>query len=255
MRSYTWLIWCLSEVGAFSEGIAMAEEVVRLAETVEDPFSRVTAYGGAGVLHLRQGDLHRAIVMLEGNLRVGQVADIPIGFSWSAPALGTAYALAGRVGEAVPLLEQAVERATAMRLRVYHSLLLTSPSEAYLLAGRKDEAMEHAARALALAHEHQERGNQAWALRLLGEIAVHREPPERESAETYYQQALTLAEELGMRPLLAHCHFGLGTLYTKIGQREQPRTELASAIELYRAMEMTFWLPQAEAALAQVEER
>ena len=58
-----------------------------------------------------------------------------------------------------------------------------------------------------------------------------------------------------MRPLLAHCHLGLGTLYARTGQREQARAELSTAIEMYRAMEMTFWLPQAEAALAQVEER
>ena len=58
-----------------------------------------------------------------------------------------------------------------------------------------------------------------------------------------------------MRPLQAHCHLGLGTLYATIGQREQARTELSTAIALYRAMDMTFWLPQAEAALAQVEGR
>ena len=56
-----------------------------------------------------------------------------------------------------------------------------------------------------------------------------------------------------MRPLVAHCHLGLGTLYTRTGQREQARAALSAAIDLYRAMEMTFWLPQAEAALAQVE--
>ena len=74
-----------------------------------------------------------------------------------------------------------------------------------------------------------------------------------EQAEAHYHQALALAEELGMRPLQAHCHRGLGTLYATTGQREQARTELSTAIELYRAMDMTFWLPQAEAALAQVE--
>jgi tetratricopeptide (TPR) repeat protein len=74
-----------------------------------------------------------------------------------------------------------------------------------------------------------------------------------EQAETYYQQALTLANELGMRPLQAHCYRGLGTLYAKIGRVEQARVELSTAINLYRAMEMTFWLPQAEAALARVE--
>src|SRR4029453_13037187 len=104
-----------------------------------------------------------------------------------------------------------------------------------------------------LVQEHQERGNQAYALRLLGEIAAYRDPPDVVPAEVHYQQALALAEELGMRPLQAHCHWGLGTLYAKTGQREQARAELAAAIDLYRAMDMPFWLPQAEAALAQVE--
>jgi hypothetical protein len=56
-----------------------------------------------------------------------------------------------------------------------------------------------------------------------------------------------------MRPLVAHCHLGLGKLYATIGRRAEARSALSAAIELYRAMEMTFWLPQAEAALAQVE--
>jgi len=97
-------------------------------------------------------------------------------------------------------------------------------------------------------------GFQAWALRLLGEIASQSDPPEIESAEIYYRQALTLAEELGMRPLQAHGHYSLGTLYLTLGQREQARAALSTAIDLHRAMEMTFWLPQAEAMLAQVKD-
>ena len=58
-----------------------------------------------------------------------------------------------------------------------------------------------------------------------------------------------------MRPLQAHCHRGLGTLYAATDQREQARAELSTAIALYRAMDMTFWLPQTEAALAQVAAR
>ena len=124
-----------------------------------------------------------------------------------------------------------------------------------MLAGHLEEAHALAERALALARAHQERGHEAYALRLLGDIAAQREPPERQQAEAHYQQALALAEELGMRPLQAHCHRGLGTLYATTGQREQARTALSTAIEMYRAMEMTFWLPQVEAALAQVEGR
>jgi hypothetical protein len=91
----------------------------------------------------------------------------------------------------------------------------------------------------------------AYTLRLLGEIAARRDPPETEQAETFYRQALILAKELGMRPLQAHCHRGLGTLYATVGQRVQARPALATAVEMYRAMDMTFWLPQTEAVLAQ----
>jgi hypothetical protein len=61
-----------------------------------------------------------------------------------------------------------------------------------------------------------------------------------------------LAEDLGMSPLQAHCHRSLGMLYAKTGQRELARTALATAFNRYRAMEMTFWLPETETALAQV---
>ena len=122
-----------------------------------------------------------------------------------------------------------------------------------VLAGRGEEAWQHARQALDLARQHKERGNEALALHQLGVVHAHADPPDVAQAEAHYQQALALAEELGMRPLQAHCHLGLGTLYATTGQRQQARTALAAAIDLYRAMDMTLWLPQAEAALAQVE--
>ena len=69
-------------------------------------------------------------------------------------------------------------------------------------------------------------------------------------AEIYYRQALTLAEELGLRPLAAHCHLGRGSIYQRVGRNERLQAELESAAEMYRAMEMPFWLDKAVAALA-----
>jgi tetratricopeptide (TPR) repeat protein len=184
-----------------------------------------------------------------------QVWQIQLLFPWVASSLGVAFALSGRVAEGLPLLEQAVEQAASIGFIPHVSTALAALSEGYLLAGRPDDALPLAQRALELARQHNERGHQAWVLRLLGKIAVHRAPAEVEPAEDHYRQALALAEELGMRPLQAHCHHGLGTLYTKTGRQEQARAALATAIELYRAMEMTFWLPQGEASLAEVEGR
>ena len=142
-----------------------------------------------------------------------------------------------------------------MRNMNFHALALVWHSEVSLLAGRMNEALEMAERALKVCREHKQRGHEAWALWLLGDIAAQRHPPVAEPAADYYRQAMVLAGELGMRPLLAHCHFGLGTLYAKMGRARPARAELSAAIELYRAMEMTFWLPQAEAALEQAEGR
>jgi tetratricopeptide (TPR) repeat protein len=133
-----------------------------------------------------------------------------------------------------------------------YATVLTELSEALLLVGRVDEAHVLAERLLELSSTHTGHGYQAHAYRLLGDVATHREPPDLALAEAHYRQALALAEEMGMRPLQAHCHRGLGTLYARLGRSEQARSALSAAIELYRAMEMTFWLPQAEAALAQV---
>jgi tetratricopeptide (TPR) repeat protein len=209
------------------------------------------ALRGLGLLALRQGDLPRALPLLGRAVSLCQEANLPTNFPWMAEPLGAAYTLAGHIADVVPLLTQVMERSMETEMVVTQARCRLSLGEAQVLVGHLEEAHTLAEGALAFARAHQERGNEAYALRLLGDIAAQREPLEIEPAEAYYQQALTLAEELGMRPLQAHCRLSLGTLYVNTGQREQACTELSTAIELYRDMDMTFWLPQAEAALAQ----
>ena len=139
-----------------------------------------------------------------------------------------------------------------MRYMLDHALRVAWLSEAYLLAGRLDEAYTQAQYALEFSRAHQERGHEAYALQLLGEFYARHDPSEVEPAATHYRQALALAEELGMRPLQAHCHRSLGTLYSQREWVACAHAELTMAVHLYRTMDMTFWLPQAEAALAQV---
>ena len=247
----SFLVLSLAECGAFAEGRASAEEGMRMAEAAEHPFSRVLAAWAVGFLALRQGDLLHAIPVLERGFALAQREHIRLAVPWIATPLGAAYTLAGRTAEALPLLEQAIAQAVAMHYMVDYALRVVWQGEVYLLAGRLDEASTQAQRALKFAQAHQERGHEAYALRLLGEIAAQREPPAAEQAEAHYQQALALAQELGMHPLQAHCHRGLGTLYSRVERFEEARMALSSAIELYRTMEMTFWLPETEAALAQ----
>jgi class 3 adenylate cyclase/tetratricopeptide (TPR) repeat protein len=250
--SRTWLVWCLAELGAFDDGRAIGHEAVQIAEATEQPWDLLAAYRGVGLLSLSQGDIQAAIPCFERCLGLCREWDISGWFAIMASQLGYTYALSGRMSDALPLLEQAIGQVPSKR-SVYHSRLLGYLSEAYLLDGRPDDALPLVVSALEIASSRRERGFQAYALHLVGEIAAQRDRPNVDKAESDYRQALALANELDMRPLQAHCHLGLGSLYAKIGRPEQAHPELSTAIELYRAMEMTFWLPQVEAALAQVE--
>jgi tetratricopeptide (TPR) repeat protein len=245
----------LAETGDFGEGAGVEEEALRLAEAAEQPFSITAALTFVGLLYRRQGDVHHAIAVLERGLALSQTANILMLFPLTASSLGTAYALAGRVTEALPLLNQMRERVVTGGRTPYQSLALAELSEAYLLVGHVDEASALAGRLLELSRTHTGRGYQAHAYRLLGDVAIRREPPDIDQATAHYYQALALADELGMRPLLAHCYYGLGILYNRIGRLEQAHAELAAAIELYRAMEMPFWLERAEIALVSERER
>jgi tetratricopeptide (TPR) repeat protein len=252
VQSLAFLAACHGELGLFAEGSAFGEEGLQIAETIAHPSSLMWASYGVGLLFFCQGDLHKALPRLERAMSICQDADLLLFAPRMAAALGAAYTLAGRAADAVVLLIQAIDQTQSPDMVGFQALCRIPLGTAYMLAGQLEEAHALAEQTLALTREHQEHGNRAYALRLLGDIAARREPPESESAEAFYQQALTLAQKLGMRPLVAHCHRGLGTLYARTGQQEQARTELSAAMARYRAMDMTFWLPQAEAALAQL---
>ncbi len=247
------LVRAQAELGEFEEGLAQAEEALRIAETAGHPYDLIVACIAVNDVWLRRGDVPRAIPPLERALALRHSANLPVWFPTIASNLGLAYALAGRVAEAVPLLEQAVEQAVAMRIMYNHAFRLAGLGEAYLLAGRTDSAAEVAGRALTLARQHRERGHEAWVLRLLGEIASHRDPIDAAAAEEHYRQALALAESLGMRPLLARCRVGLGALYRAEGRVERARAELTIARDLLRSLSMTAWLLRAETELASVD--
>jgi len=255
INSQAWLARTLSWLGAFAEGRRHGEEALRLATLAGREAIATQPYVALGELYLAQGDLEHAMRVLEHGLALCRVSGNRTNLRSIAASLGYASALQGRLAEGRALLEEAVSvglRLGALRGQAYRVAWL---SEVCRLTGRGAEAGQHARQALDLARQLKERGNEALALHQLGVVQAHANPPDTAPAEAHYQQALTLAEELGMRPLVAHCYHGLGRLYYQTGRSEQARADLTTAIDLYRSMDMTFWLPQTEAVLAQVEGR
>jgi tetratricopeptide (TPR) repeat protein len=252
VSSRTWLVWSLAELGEFAEGELRASEELQIAKRVGFYFGLVHAYFATGVLHLWKGQLGEAITALESGLGSCRAGNIAIFFPLTAGSLGYAYALAGRPTEGIALLEQSAERLTEMHIVMNHSIVLCWLSEACLLAGHVDKANASGELALNLAHENKEKGHYAWALRLQGELAAHSVSPDIAMASAHYNHAISLASRLGMHPLVARCHFGLGNLYRRADNREQARQQLAAAAAMFQHMGMTYWLGQAEAELRQL---
>jgi class 3 adenylate cyclase/tetratricopeptide (TPR) repeat protein len=248
---HAWLVWCLSEIGRFTDALAHGREALRIAETANQPSSLVFARRAIGLVHLRKGELERALPALEAAFELCRSEDLRTPFDVTAALLGHAYTLSGYIGEALPLMEQAVADPGSTG-SANHPLLLTCLGEGYLIAGHPVRALEVAKRALALAHDQRERGNEAWVLRLLAEIATHADAPDPGVAGRAYREAIARAEELGMRPLVAHCHFGLAKLYWRTGRAEQAQEHLATATAMYREMDMQFWLEQAAAEMREL---
>jgi tetratricopeptide (TPR) repeat protein len=252
IQSRAWLAMTLGALGAFAEGRRHGEEELRLATRDGRGDTPIIAHAWLGHLYLVKGDLEQAIRVFYPGLALCRASGNRTQLRAISAGLGYASALQGCLAEGRALLEEGISESlrTGARQSPYRVAWL---SEVYRLAGRGEEAWQHARQALDLALQQKERGNEALALHQLGAVQAHADPPDAAQAEAHYRQALALAEALGMRPLVAHCHHGLGWLYHQTDRDEQARTALITAIELYKAMDMTFWLPQAEATLAQVE--
>jgi tetratricopeptide (TPR) repeat protein len=242
----SWLARCLAELGEFKRAFAIAEEGLQIANALQQPASLCQAHQTVSFVLLRQGKFQDAIPWCERSMALMNAHSMVAWYSGEAGRLGYAYAMSGRQEEAIPLLEQAVERLHSVDAIVYLYL-----AEIYLRTGRHRDIGTLLTRSLDSCRERSMRGVEALALWTLGEVATRH--GSSELPETHYQQALALANELGMRPLQAYCHRGLGTLYSQMGQTEQARAELSAAIEMYREMEMTLWLPETEGVLQEVE--
>jgi tetratricopeptide (TPR) repeat protein len=226
-----WVAMARAEQGDFAEATVRIEEAVALADRAQAPHERVWSRFGAARVAFVQGELERAVGLLEAILPQAR-SDLSIYVSRIASTLGSAHLLSGRTAEALPLLEHAAEHGRSIGFMHGHSLVLALLAQGYLQGGRLDEAARTAGEALTLARKLGERGWEAWTLYVLAELSVERKDAE---AAVGYGAALTLATELGMRPLQAHCHRGLARATGADG-------EATTAGGLYRAMGMSRWL-------------
>jgi predicted ATPase len=238
-----------AECGHLVAAGSLAAEAWRIAEQVDRPVDIVVAGLSMGWVSLHTGDVAANIPLLDHC----RVMCRDLGLLRYAPfinaVLGYSLAYDERFSDALPLLMEAVEQAASRAILFYHARWVLWTGETQLRLGHVDDALRLARQALELSRTRKERGTEAWALRLLGEIAGHAPSAALDEADRYYQQALTLAGNLGMRPLVAHCHVGLASLSWRAGKSEEARAELGTAMTMFHETGMGPWRQKAEAAM------
>jgi class 3 adenylate cyclase/tetratricopeptide (TPR) repeat protein len=252
-------IMSLAELGRFVQAAKYAAEAIRLAESTQHVFTIGWAYFAALMLHLVKGDWAEALSRVEHWTAMLRTANVAMHLPWAVPASAWVLAQLGEANEALNRVregEQLLERQAARGIFGHRSWAYGAVSHACLLLGRLDEARHLGDRAVDSSRR--QPGFTAHALHLLGDIATHPDRFDADRGAAHYREALALARRLGMRPLVAHCHLGLGKLYRRIGETERARENLTTATKMYREMEMGFWLDQGEGDMAKsgnVEQR
>jgi class 3 adenylate cyclase/tetratricopeptide (TPR) repeat protein len=235
----------LARTGRYQEAIARGEEAMHMAEDLGHSAPMAWTLGRLGRVHCFRGDVGRAIALCRRSLALARERGVNNAVPYSAASLGAAYTLGGHTSEAIALLEEASTAAESTGTLDAYTVI--SLGQAYLSAGRPEDASRCARKALDLCQRLSLHDMEADALHLLGDVAAGREPPTFEEAVAHYHQALARADKLGLPPVVAHCHRGLGQLYRRTGQLEQAQEHLSIATAMYREMDMPFWLEKAEA--------
>ncbi len=240
-----WLMMSLAELGRFAEASEPEAEALRLATATRRAHAIGWADISAGTLHMLKGEWALALPLLQHSATISKEGNVGVLYPSLVACLAWVVAELGEADDALGLLQEGEQLLQGHRESGYVGLLgwlYLRLGRAALVLERFDDARRLGERALEASRN--QPGFAAHARLLLGDIAAHPERFDAEAGATHYRRALVLAEGLGMRPLIAHCHLGLGKVGLRTG--EQAQEHLATATTMYRDMGMTHWLEQAE---------
>ena len=247
------LVRSLAQLGRFAEATRYEGEALRLAEPTRHAYPVGMAHMAASWLHLLAGDWARARALVEHAIAAYRSGNILLNLPHAVASSAWALAQVGEVGPARSRFEegeQLLAREAARGIVGIHGEACHALGRAALLLGRLDEARRLGERALFYSPAHP--GFAAHALHLLGDVAAHPDRFDAARGEAYQRKALALAERCAMRPLVAHCHLGLGRLSRHTGRGEPAREHLTTAATMYREMAMTYWLETAAEEMRQL---
>ncbi len=235
------LIRGLAQLGRFNEAVQYKTEALRLAEPTRHAYPVGMAHLAASWLYLVKGDWTQARTLIDQGLAAYRTGNVVLNLPHAVAASAWALAQVGAAGEALARLregEQLLEREGTRGIVGLHGEACYALGRAALRLDQVDEARSLGDRALA--YSASQRGFAAQAHQLLGDVATHPEQFDPGRGEDHYRSALALAGPGAMRPLIAHCHLGLGKLYRRTGPGEAAHEHMTIATTMYRELGMTY---------------
>jgi class 3 adenylate cyclase/tetratricopeptide (TPR) repeat protein len=247
VASATWLAWALADLGEFERADAYLDRARAQADLARHPYSQAIAWTLTGAVWYARGQVDRAVPTLARGLDICREASLTVWQPIPATLLGACLLALDRKDEGLALLRDGVRRAESLGVMAYLSRWTLHLAEGLLVVGDVAGARATADRAMALALTHGERAHEAMAWRVLGDVAVREAG--LEAAHQAYEQALMLAEELGLRPQIARAHFEIGRLERRLGHLGDAEDHLARAVVLFADMGMRGWLERSQPEL------
>ena len=238
-------------LGEFRDAVIYADRGMQFAEELDVPRAKAFAYVYRALVSRRKGEAAEALPLLERALELSEKEGMRFWISAASINLGRALADLDRAGEGLPHCERGMQLQEQMGTKTSHSLYRAQYAMVLLQARRIAQARREIERALQIARSAGERGGEAIVLEIAGRLASAAQPLDWKTAASLYGQSMALANELEMRPTVAHCHLGLGRLYRRTGDESKAKEHLASAAVMYREMDMRSYLVRAEREASQ----
>jgi tetratricopeptide (TPR) repeat protein len=228
----------LAQLGRFDEAEGLAEASVKMAELSRHAYTRV-GVALVALVHLLRGNAERARAILEPSVALARTNAVKFLLPYNLAILGGIATLAGRKDDALAATAEALEGVQASGIHSRRCEVWRLRAAA-LLASNDPSALGVAETARALATEDSALGEEAWTLKTLADVYLARGAAGFDAASDCYRKGLRIAEELQMRPLVAHCHAGLGRIATAIGLVNDAQPHVQLAREMYADMRMAF---------------
>ena len=240
----------LGALGAFERALAYADRGLRLGQQLQNPFVEAAAYNYRAVAHCFRGSAAAAIADCRAAREIAERVGDRFRIYLVQFYEGQAWAMAGDPAKARTLLEDSIalakELGTTTLLAWGKGLLAISLTA----LGEMREAETECREALRLAEETHDRLAGALARRAFAAVTARLEPADRAAAETAIVEASRIHGAMGCEPELGRSHLGYARLLAGWGRAGEAADQLAKAAEIFRRLDMTADLAQAETALS-----